>query len=57
MPDQTQGFRLIKAGLLIDGKGGPPVERGAVLVQGSRIIAVGPEREVVPPEGVTAEIF
>ena len=57
MQDQTHGFKLIKAGMLIDGKGGPPVEKGAVLVQGSKIIAVGRERDLVPPEGVTAETF
>ena len=55
MQDQTHGFKLIKAGLLIDGKGGPPVEQGAVLVQGSKIVAVGRERDVVPPEGAAVE--
>ena len=50
MHDQTHDFKLIKAGLLIDGKGGPPIEQGAVLVQGAKIVAAGRERDVVAPE-------
>ena len=57
MQDREQGFKLIKAGLLIDGKGGPPLEQGAVLVQGSKIVAVGPAKDVRPPEGATAETY
>ena len=57
MEDTTQGFKLIKAGRLIDGRGGPPVDEGAVLVQGSKIIAVGPANDVVPPEGAIVETF
>lgn len=55
MQDRGQDFKRITAGLLIDGKGGPPVEKGAVLIQGSKIIAVGRERDVVPPEGAPVE--
>ena len=55
MQDRGQDFKLIRAGLLIDGKGGPPVEQGAVLIQGSKIVAVGRERDVVPPEGAPVE--
>lgn len=55
MQDRWQEFKRITAGLLIDGKSGPPVERGAVLIQGSKIIAVGRERDVVPPEGAPVE--
>ena len=55
MQDRGQEFKLIKAGLLIDGKGGPPVEQGAVLIQGSKIVAVGRERDVVHPEGALVE--
>jgi imidazolonepropionase-like amidohydrolase len=43
---------LIRAGRLIDGLGGPPIERAAILVQDSKIVAVGPERNVSAPEGV-----
>jgi imidazolonepropionase-like amidohydrolase len=36
---------LIKGGLVIDGIGNPPIERGAILVEGERIIRVGKEEE------------
>ena len=51
MTDGDGGLTLIRAARLIDGKGGPPVERGAVLVDNGRIAAVGTEEAVVPPEG------
>ena len=57
MQDPTQAFKLIKAGRLIDGMGGPPIQDGAVLVQGNRIIAAGPVGEVVTPEGATVETY
>ena len=53
----SQVFKLIKAGRLIDGMGGPPIQDGAVLVQGNRIIAAGPVGEVVAPEGATVETY
>jgi imidazolonepropionase-like amidohydrolase len=36
---------LIKGGLVIDGKGNPPIERGAILLEGERILGVGKEEE------------
>ena len=57
MQDPTQAFKLIKVGRLIDGMGGPPIQDGAVLVQGNRIIAAGPVGEVVAPEGATVETY
>ena len=57
MQDPTQAFKLIKVGRLIDGMGGPPIQDGAVLVQGNRIIAAGPVGEVVTPEGATVETY
>ena len=57
MEDPTQAFKLITAGRLIDGKGGQPIEEGAVLVQGSKIIAAGPGKDVFPPEGATVETY
>jgi len=42
---------LIKGVKLIDGTGAAPIERGAVLVDGEEIVAVGREEEVAcPPE-------
>ncbi len=57
MEDPRQNFKLIKASRLIDGRGGPPIEQGAVLVQGSKIIAVGSARDVLPPEGAKMETY
>ncbi len=50
MPQRDDGIKLIGAVWLIDGNGGS-LERGAILVQGDSIKAVG------PPEGATLEGF
>lgn len=55
MVKPDSGMTLIKAAMLVDGHGGPAVERGAVLLEGDRIRAVGPEAKVVPPEGAAVE--
>jgi imidazolonepropionase-like amidohydrolase len=51
LAERNGGFTLIRAARLIDGSGGPPVERAAVLLEGDSIRAAGPEETVVPPEG------
>ena len=48
-------FKLIKAARLIDGKGGPPLERGSILLENDKIKAVGTEEAVVPPEGAQVQ--
>lgn len=55
MINPAPDFTLLKADRLIDGNGGPPLERGAILLEGDRISAVGTEESVVPPEGATVE--
>ena len=57
MPDSNGAFKLIKGGLLIDCRGGQPIENGAVLVQGSKIVAVGRAGDVTAPEGAQVETF
>ena len=57
MGNHSEAFKLITAGRLIDGRGGPPVQEGAVLIRGSKIVAVGPAKNVLPPEGATVETF
>ena len=57
MRDRDAEYKLIKASRLIDSRGGPLIERGAVLIQGTKISAVGREKEVVPPEGAKVETF
>ncbi len=41
----------VKASRLIDGKGGPPIKDGVVVVRGQRIAAAGPADAVKIPEG------
>ncbi len=57
MPATRSNFKLIRVSRLIDGNGGPPLERGAILLEGDRIRAVGTEESVVPPEGAQVEEF
>ena len=51
------GLKLILADRLIDGNGGPPLQRGAVLLEGDVVKAVGTEEAVVPPEGAEVREF
>ena len=56
--DSSRGrHTLVRAGRLIDGLGGPPIERAALLIQDSRIVAVGPERNVSAPEGAPVDVL
>ncbi|MDA1348991.1 MAG: amidohydrolase family protein [Chloroflexi bacterium] len=55
MGNASSNFKLITAARLIDGTGSPPLERGAVLVEGDTIRAVGTEETVIPPEGASVE--
>ena len=48
-------LKLILAPRLIDGRGGPPLERAALLLEGSTVRAVGPQAEVRPPDGAPVE--
>ncbi|HVB64614.1 MAG TPA: amidohydrolase family protein [Nitrolancea sp.] len=42
---------LLKGGLLIDGTGAAPIADGAVLIDGERVLDVGPARAITPPPG------
>ncbi len=44
--------RLIRGRLLIDGTGSPPIERGAILVEGERILEIGKGGEFKEKEDV-----
>ena len=57
MPEGNADFVLIKAARLIDGTGTPPLERGAVLIEGDVIRAVGTEEAAAPPEGARVQEF
>ena len=48
------GARAVLAlvgGMLLDGHGAPPLHHATVLIEGDRIVAVGPRAEVAIPEG------
>ena len=53
----TSSYKLIKAARMLDGRGGPPIEKAAVLVHGSSIVAVGRQNDVVAPEGAPVEVL
>lgn len=40
-----KGKTLIKGGLVIDGTGNPPTEKGMILIEGERIIGIGEEEK------------
>jgi imidazolonepropionase-like amidohydrolase len=44
--EDGMGKTLMKGGLVIDGTGRPPIDKGAILINGERIIRVGKEEEV-----------
>ena len=48
-------YLLITADRVIDSKGGPPVENGAVLVHDGKIVSVGRAADVAAPEGASVE--
>src|SRR5438874_9985872 len=48
-------FTLITAARLLDGSGAPPIEPAALLVDGDRVAAVGPARDVQAPNGAAVD--
>lgn len=48
-------FTLMTAARLVDGQGGPPLEHAALLIEGGRIVALGPQGEIRAPEGARVE--
>ena len=57
VPSDADSYTLIRAGRLIDGRGGPPISDGAVLTHGPKILAAGHRSDVVPPEGAPVDIL
>jgi imidazolonepropionase-like amidohydrolase len=55
MPEAAPRFTLITADRLIDGSGAPPVPRGAILLEGDRIVSVGTEAEVRATSGAAVD--
>ena len=57
MTQSNQVYQLIKGGFLFDGRGGAPIEQGAVLLKGDKIEAVGQSHVVAAPEGAPVEVY
>ena len=55
MPEATSPFTLITADRLLDGSAAPPIARAAVLIQGGRVVALGPEAAVRTPDGAAVD--
>ena len=51
-----QVFTLLTGARLLDGRGGPPIERGAILLEGEKVRAVGTHEAVKPPEGAKVDV-
>ncbi len=56
MPQSNQAYHLIRGGFLFDGRGGTPLENGAILLRGDKIEAIGPSHELAAPEGAPVEV-
>ena len=57
MAQSPEHFLLIKADRLIDAVGDKPLDKGAVLIEGTTIVAAGRQSEVVPPEGAQVRVL
>ncbi len=53
--EQPARFTLITAAHLLDGSGASPIGRGAVLIEGDRIVALGPVVDVHVPDGASVD--
>lgn len=57
MPSSANPLLALVGGTVIDGHGGPPIERGVVLVRDDRILAVGTSTQVpVPADARTLDV-
>src|SRR5688572_27703002 len=52
-PQAPPASTLFRGARLMTGDTRPPIENGALLIEGERIVAVGPDGAVVPPAGAT----
>ena len=49
-------FTLLKGSRLIDGTGAQPIVDGAVLIEGSKVVAAGKASDVAAPEGASVQV-
>ena len=57
MNNGTGSLKVITGNLLIDGQGGAPIEKGAIVLDGSQISWVGPEKDLPRRDGPQPEVF
>ena len=55
MPEPSARFTLITAARLLDGTGTAPVEGGALLIEGDRIVGLGRAAQVRVPDGASVD--
>ncbi len=55
MPGPTTRFTLITAARLLDGSGAAPVDQGALLIEGDRVVSLGGAAEVRVPDGAAVD--
>jgi imidazolonepropionase-like amidohydrolase len=55
MTSPAPRFTLLTAARLLDGSERPPIQPGALLLDGDRIAGLGLQRDVEPPDGAPAE--
>ncbi|HXJ83162.1 MAG TPA: amidohydrolase family protein [Candidatus Methylomirabilis sp.] len=53
MPESSTSFTLITAARLLDGSGSAPIEQGALLIEGDRIVSLGRISDVRAPDGAS----
>ena len=53
----TDSLTLLRVGRMLDGTGTPAQERVAVLLQGTKVQAVGPDHELGLPDGAAGEVL
>ena len=51
----TPTYTILTADRLIDARGGPPIDNGAVLLEGSTIASVGRATDIRAPEGAPVQ--
>jgi imidazolonepropionase-like amidohydrolase len=55
MPEPPTRFTLLTASRLLDGSGAAPVDQAALLIEGDRIVSVGPAAQVRAAEGASVD--
>ena len=55
MPEPSARFTLITAARLLDGTGTAPIDEGALLIEGDRIVSLGRAAQVRVPDGASVD--